>query len=180
MEIKAKGKYLKTSPRKARLVVEAVKSLEIDDCKVALVNMPKKAAGLVWQVVKSALYNAKNNFNLDESDLYIKDIQVREGPRLKRIDKSHGARFDRGIIQKRMCHIEVILGTKEEKVVKKKKKKPQVRKGKVEVKKDIEEVKKEARRGEKKGRKESMKSKLEQIEEKKGKKDYQRKSFGRV
>jgi len=113
MDIKAEGKYLKIAARKVRLIVSAVKVLSIDNCIDQLSGMRKRGAGFILTVLKSALANAKNNLNVDSELLFIKDIQVKEGSRLKRLDKSHGARFDRGIRKKSTCHIEVILGVRE-------------------------------------------------------------------
>jgi len=113
IKVKAKSKYLRLSPRKARLIVNEVKGLSVSECMLALSHLPHKGASFALDVLKSAVSNAKNNLNISEDRLFIEDFQVEEGPRLKRMDKSHGARFDRGIIQKRMCHIGVELGVRE-------------------------------------------------------------------
>jgi len=60
-------------------------------------------------LIYSASANAVNNLNLKEENLVVNQLLVDEGPRVKRMDKSHGARFNRGIIRKRTSHVKVIL-----------------------------------------------------------------------
>lgn len=112
MEIIAYTKYLKVSPRKVRLVANAVSHLRIDLALSQLALFDKDAAKPVLSTLKSALANALKNNSLEEKALRIKSIIVEEGARIKRMDKSHGARFARGIKQKRMSHIKVILESK--------------------------------------------------------------------
>lgn len=64
------------------------------------------------KIIKQAKANATNNFKLAEDDLIIESIQVDEGFRIKRLDKSHGARFNRGIIKKKSSHIFLTLKEK--------------------------------------------------------------------
>ncbi len=110
MEIMAYSKYLRQSPRKVRLVANAVKNLPILRAVQGLTFMRKGAANSVLATLNSALANAKHNYNLEEKNLKIKHILVEEGPRLKRFDlKPRGAV---GIIQKRMSHIKVVLEDK--------------------------------------------------------------------
>jgi large subunit ribosomal protein L22 len=110
MKIKASARYLRGSPRKvrgvARLVVGMSPLQAID--KLKLVGQKPSAA--IIKVIQQAVANAKNNFKIEKpQDLRISQIKVNEGPRIKRIDKSHGARFDRGIIQKKFYHLELTL-----------------------------------------------------------------------
>lgn len=113
MEVKASATYLRISPRKLRLAVDGLSGLSP---KAALLRLEfyRQSGGIfVQKLVKQALANAVNNFKLPEEGLKIKKIAVDEGPRIKRMDKSHGARFDRGIIKKRMSSMFLVLEAKE-------------------------------------------------------------------
>jgi len=109
MKIKAEAKYLPISPRKVRLVADLIRGKSVGESLVLLENIPKRGAGFLKKTICSALANAINNLNLKEENLIVSQLLVNEGPRTKRMDKSHGARFDRGIIRKRTSHIKVVL-----------------------------------------------------------------------
>jgi len=109
MQIKAEAKYLPISPRKVRLVADLIRKKSVSESLVLLENIPKRGAGFLRKAICSALANAVNNFNLKKEDLIVSRLLVDGGPTIKRMDKSHGARFDRGIIRKRTSHIKVIL-----------------------------------------------------------------------
>ncbi|MCL5675999.1 MAG: uL22 family ribosomal protein [Patescibacteria group bacterium] len=109
MEVQAYTKYLKISPRKLRLVAQAVKDLNLEMALEQLKAVSKSSARPILLTLNSAVSNAVKNHNLARESLKIKNIIIEEGARLKRMDKSHGARFNRGVKQKRMSHIKVIL-----------------------------------------------------------------------
>jgi len=115
MEIRAEAKFLPISPRKVRPIAATVVKKPVVEALTLLSYMPKKGAFILRKVINSARANAVNNYHLLEEDLFLKKIIVNEGPRLKRMDKSHGARFGRGIIQKRRAHILVVLEAEEKK-----------------------------------------------------------------
>jgi len=102
-------KYLITSPRKLRLVVEMVKKLAP---VVAIEKMPfiaKRASEPLMKVIKSAVANARN-LGVSDLDLIFKEIQIGEGPRLKRGRAASRGRWHP--YAKRMSHIRVVLTTK--------------------------------------------------------------------
>ena len=108
MEIKAKAKFIRMSPRKIRLVVDVVRGLEVKKALNQLNFNQKWAAKPVAKLINSAIANATNNFNLDEGNLYIKEVKVNEGPSLKRwTPKAHGRATQ---ILKKTSHIDLILG----------------------------------------------------------------------
>lgn len=109
MEIQASAKYLRISPRKVRLLTRGIKGMAPAAALVKLQSYPQKGATFLQKVVKQAMANAVNNFKLAQNDLKIKNIQIGEGPVFKRMDRSHGARFDRGVIKKRTAHIYLTL-----------------------------------------------------------------------
>ena len=108
-EFKATQKYLLMSPRKIRLVVDAIKKMKPTQAVEALPFIQKRAGAEIAKVIKSALASAKNA-GVSETDLVFKEIQIGEGPRLKR-----GIAVSRGMwhpIAKRMSHIRVVLTTR--------------------------------------------------------------------
>ena len=110
MDVISYTKYLRVSPRKLKLVVDAIKKEKIVNALAKLQFMEKGiAARAVLKALNSAIANAKNNHGLKEEDLSIKNMISEEGMRIKRMDKSHGARFGRGLIKKQLSHLKVIL-----------------------------------------------------------------------
>jgi len=89
MEVQAKAKWVRTSPRKVRLVARTLRNLPVSEALVACSFMPKAAARDVAKVIRSAQANAENNFNLVKDDLVIKDIRVEPGPMLKQHLQAH-------------------------------------------------------------------------------------------
>ncbi len=107
MEVQAKAKWVRTSPRKVRLVARTLRDLPVSEALVACSFMPKAAARDVAKVIRSAQANAENNFNLVKDDLVIKDIRVEPGPMLKRGQpRAMGRLFS---IFKRTSHITAIV-----------------------------------------------------------------------
>jgi large subunit ribosomal protein L22 len=84
MEVQAQAKWVRTSPRKVRLVAQTLRNLPVSEALVACQFMPRAAARDVAKVIRSAQANAENNFNLVRDDLVVKDIRVEPGPMLKR------------------------------------------------------------------------------------------------
>lgn len=111
MEIKASAKYERISPRKLRLLTKDLTGLSVGKALEKLEFQTQKGKGLLMKIIKQAIANAKNNFKIT-GDLAIKTIVVGEGPSSKRMDKSHGARFDQGMIKKRTAHVFLTLETK--------------------------------------------------------------------
>lgn len=132
----ATQKYLLESPRKIRLVVEIVKKMSPTEAVEKLPFVRKRAAGELLKVVKAAIANAKAQ-GVSDTDLKFAEIQIGEGPRLKR-----GRPVSRGMwhpYKKRMAHIRVVLvSTKKAEVQKSEEK--------------VEEMKKEETKIEKKGK----------------------------
>jgi large subunit ribosomal protein L22 len=115
MEVKkgfrAQGKYLPSSPLKVRPVANLVRNKPYLEAVAILEAMPQKGALLIKRVVESAAANAlSQNRKLDEEQLFISQLYVDDGPRLKRVwARSHGRR---DILLKRQCHITVVLDEK--------------------------------------------------------------------
>jgi large subunit ribosomal protein L22 len=110
----AKASFVRLSPRKLRLIVDAIAGMDPNKAIDYLKVLPKRGAKIILEVFQQGLANAKNNFQVSPGDLTVVSLQVGEGPRgPKRIDKSHGARFDRGIKRRRLAHITLKLAAKE-------------------------------------------------------------------
>jgi large subunit ribosomal protein L22 len=107
MEARAVAKYIRVSPQKARLVVDLVRGKNVDEAKKILQFTRKYSAGIINKVLKSAIANAKQNPNIDETILYVKEIFVDQGPALKRWRARAQGRA--ASIRKRMSHITIIL-----------------------------------------------------------------------
>ncbi len=107
MEVQAVAKYVKRTPRKARLVADSVKGLKVGDALAYLEFSPKHAAIDVAKVIKSAAANAEHNFNLKREELVVKQLLIDEGPTMKRL------RFrSRGMASqyfRRTCHITAVV-----------------------------------------------------------------------
>jgi len=103
------NKNLKISPRKLRLLVTDVKKLAPADCVSRLKFSQTNAGRLLIKCVADAIASAKHNYNLLPASLKFVEFRVDEGMKIKRMDKSHGSRFARGIIQKRHSRLVIVL-----------------------------------------------------------------------
>lgn len=109
MEFKSEQKYLILSPRKIRPVVEVIKKMTPNKALESLPFIKKRASEFVFKVIKSAVANATQK-GVDSNTLIFKEIQIGEGPRLKRGQPVSRGRWHP--IKKRMSHVKVILTTK--------------------------------------------------------------------
>src|SRR3989344_3158292 len=115
-QVIARASFVHNSPRKLRLIADAVRYMKPLDAIDQLKLLPQRAARPLMLVMQQAMGNAKNNSGLSPADLIIASLQIEEGPRTaKKADvHAHGARFNRGIRRKRLAHIVIELGEKGE------------------------------------------------------------------
>ncbi len=107
----ATSKFLVASPTKVRPVANVLKLKSYTEAMAILENMPQKGARLLSKTMKSAASNAlSRNKKLDEDMLFVKEIRIDEGPRLKRLWCRGRGRAD--TLLKRMCHITVVVDEK--------------------------------------------------------------------
>jgi large subunit ribosomal protein L22 len=118
-QAQAIAKFIRVPPRKARLVMDAVRGRYAQDALAFLRFIPNRAAGYISKVLASAVANAANNHNLDPNLLKLVEARVDEGPRMKRVQPRAQGRAYR--ILKRMSHITVIVQESEPKPKKPKK-----------------------------------------------------------
>jgi len=105
---RAHARYLHMAASKVRRVADQVRKKPYSDAIAILESLPHKGARLLKKVIQSAAANALyNNKNLDEGALYVRDLQVNEGMRMKRVWPRARGRADR--LLKRSCHISVGL-----------------------------------------------------------------------
>lgn len=114
-------KNYRQSPRKVRLVADAVRGKNVAIALRDLAFITKRATDPLAKLIKSAVANAKNNSNVSEENLFIKEIQVNKGIVMKRIMPR--ARGSAARINKRTSHVSVTLEEKAPKAAKVKAKK---------------------------------------------------------
>jgi large subunit ribosomal protein L22 len=112
MEARAVARYVRVSPRKARLVVDLIRGKSIDDARAILRFSPRAAAEVVEKVLNSAVANAEKNLHINADTLLVGTTFVDEGPTLKRIQPRAMGRAFR--INKRTSHITVVVKQREE------------------------------------------------------------------
>ncbi len=111
MEVRAIAKNTGISPRKVRLLVDAVRGKRVNEALTVLQFASSPIARVIAKVVKSAAANAENNFQMNPSDLRITSIFANEAPTLKRFRPR--ARGRASPILKRSSHITVIVAEQE-------------------------------------------------------------------
>ncbi|MDQ2809550.1 MAG: 50S ribosomal protein L22 [Chloroflexota bacterium] len=111
MEVRATAKFIRSSPRKVRLLLDVVRGKSVTEAVAVLRFMPQAAARDVLSVVKSAAANAENNFQMAPDDLFITSIYANEGPTFKRFRAK--ARGQGTRILKRTSHITVVVDERE-------------------------------------------------------------------
>jgi len=107
---KATAKTVRTSPRKARLVIDLIRGKNVADALAILKFTPNKSASVIEKVLNSAIANAENNFDLDKENLYVSEAFVNEGPTMKRFRPR--AKGSASPINKRTSHITVVVTEK--------------------------------------------------------------------
>jgi large subunit ribosomal protein L22 len=107
MEIKATAKGVRVSPKKARRMVDMVRGKGADEALAMLNFTPSPTARKVQRVVKSAVANAENNYQMAPSDLRVTKAYVDEGPVMKRMRFAGRGRVSP--ILKRLSHITIVV-----------------------------------------------------------------------
>jgi large subunit ribosomal protein L22 len=106
-EVRAAAKWVRITPRKARLVVEHIRGRSVPEARTVLAFTERAAAREIEKLLKSAVANAEANHNLIGDDLVVKAAFVDEGPMIKRWRAR--ARGRAAQIRKRTCHITLTL-----------------------------------------------------------------------
>ena len=114
-EVRAQAKYVRMSPRKARLVAEHIRGRSVPEARAVLAFTAREAAAEIDKVLQSAVSNAEANHGIAEERLYISAAFVDGGPVMKRWRARARGRVAR--IRKRTCHITVRLTERPEAAV---------------------------------------------------------------
>jgi ribosomal protein L22 len=111
IQVRAKARYVRSAPRKARLVMDHIRGKRVEDARAILRHTPRAAATDISKLLESAIANAENNFELDPDDLKIDRAFVDEGPTIKRFRPRALGRATP--IHKRTSHMTITLTTEE-------------------------------------------------------------------
>ena len=110
MESKAVAKFVRITPRKVRIVLDLIRGKNVAEAFAILKFTPKAGADVVEKVLRSAVANAENNFDMDVDKLFVKTAFADEGPTMKRIQpRSRGQAFK---ILKRTSHVTIVVDEK--------------------------------------------------------------------
>ena len=106
-EVRAVAKWVRMSPRKARLVAEHIRGRSVPEARTVLAFTPRAAARELEKVLRSAVANAEANHGLVGDELVVSAAYVDEGPVMKRWRARARGRVAR--IRKPTCHITIKL-----------------------------------------------------------------------
>ena len=108
-EVKAVSKYIRMSPSKARRVLRQIQGKSYKDALILLEFMPYASCEPIIKVLRSAAANARNNMNLDETNLVVKSAFADQGPVMKRFRPRAQGRAYR--ILKYTSHITIVMSS---------------------------------------------------------------------
>ena len=114
MEAKSTHKYIGSSPRKMRLVIDTIRGISVEKAIELLHFSPKHASKHAEKVLRSAvanLYNKDEENKHEPSDLYVKEVFVNQGPTVKRMLPAPMGRAYR--VRKRSNHLTIVVATKD-------------------------------------------------------------------
>jgi ribosomal protein L22 len=107
--VRARSKYVRSAPRKARLVMEHIRGKEVEQARAILVHAPRAVAEDILKLLNSAVANAESTYELGPDELRVRKAFVDEGPTIKRFRPRALGRATR--IQKRTSHMTIELTT---------------------------------------------------------------------
>ena len=113
MEAKAIHRYIGSSPRKMRLVIDLIRGMSVEKALEVLHFQPKHASKDAEKVLRSAIANLMNKDETSKhepSDFVVKEVYVNQRPTLKRISPAPMGRAYK--IRKRSCHLTIVVATK--------------------------------------------------------------------
>ncbi len=113
MEAKAINRYIGSSPRKMRLIIDLIRGVSVERALEVLHFSSKHASKDAEKTLRSAVSNIMNrddSTRIDPADLFVKEAFVDQGPTLKRISPAPMGRAYR--IRKRSCHLTIVVSTK--------------------------------------------------------------------
>ncbi len=111
MEARAISRYVRISPRKARLVVDAIRGKDVSEALRIVHLSTRRAATPIRKTLESAIANAENNYDVDVDDLFVVRASVDMGRALRRLRPRAYGRAD--IIRRPTSHITIVVGDRE-------------------------------------------------------------------
>ena len=115
MEALARAQYVRIPPRKLRLVGDIVRGKPVEEALRMLPFIPRRGSKIILKVLQSAISNLaskKKSIRVEEENLYIKEIRIDEGPRLKRFRAASMGRA--APIKHRFSHLTLIVEERKE------------------------------------------------------------------
>jgi large subunit ribosomal protein L22 len=114
-EFRAEAKFQRTSPQKAKLVLDTIKGMRVEQALNTVHFSTKRMGPVIEKVLRSAIQNAtyvsqEKGLDVDVDDLYVRTAVANEGPRMKRIRPAPMGRAFR--YQRRLAHIIVTVAEK--------------------------------------------------------------------
>ena len=113
MEAKAINRYIGSSPRKMRLVIDLIRGMQVDKALEVLHFSSKRSSKDAEKTLRSAvanLLNSDDTSRVEPHDLVVKEVFVDQGPTIKRISPAPMGRAYR--IRKRSCHLTIVVASK--------------------------------------------------------------------
>ena len=111
MEARAISRYVRISPRKARLVIDAIRGKDVSEALRIVHLSTRRAATPIRKTLESAIANAENNYDVDVDDLFVVRASVDMGRALRRLKPRAYGRAD--IIRRPTSHITIVVGDRE-------------------------------------------------------------------
>ena len=106
-EARATLKFARISSRKVKIVADLIRGKDVDEALAIMKFTPKASSEVLEKLLKSAIANAENNNGMSVENLYVEECYANKGPTMKRIrPRARGMAYR---IEKRMCHITIIL-----------------------------------------------------------------------
>ena len=109
--VRAQARYVRSSPRKARLVCDHIRGKTVDEARSILAHTPRAIARDWSKLLESAVANAEHNHELVGEDLYVKAVTADDGPTMRRFRPRAMGRATR--IRKRTSHLTILLTPKQ-------------------------------------------------------------------
>ena len=106
-EARATLKFARISARKVKIVADLVRGKDVDEALAIMKFTPKASSEVLEKLLKSAIANAENNYEMKHENLYVAEIFANQGPTLKRIRPA--AKGSAVRIRKRTSHITIVL-----------------------------------------------------------------------
>ncbi|MFO8033939.1 MAG: 50S ribosomal protein L22 [Candidatus Bipolaricaulota bacterium] len=111
-EAVARGRFVRVSPLKCRAVADEIRGKHVEEAQRILAYSSKKAARIVSKILDSAVANAEQNYEMDADRLWIRQVWVDEGPRMRRLKPRAFGRAD--IMRRKLSHITIAVAERED------------------------------------------------------------------